>query len=321
MSHIKVVGLGALNLDHIYQVERILDDGETVVKESASSPGGSAANTIYGLAKLGISTGFIGAVGDDAEGKLLRQDLQRVGVDTGQIKVKSRAKTGSALCLSDEFGRRSIYLMPSANNLLTINDLDLDYINQVSLLHVSSFVDDRQFKALLELVNKLGLSTKVSFSPGALYATKGLNALEPILARTHILFINHHEIKQLTGDGVSTGAETCLKQGCQIVVVTLGKGANFKATDATSYIRSAQTEYVVESRQKDKTPTLDTIGAGDAFACGFLYGFLNDKKLDECGHLGDIVARFSIAKVGARQGLPTLDELAQRYRQLYDKQW
>ena len=92
MSKIEVIGLGALNMDNIYQVERILEDGETVVKESAAFPGGSAANTIYGMAKLGVSTGFIGVVGDDAEGKLLRQDFQEAGVDTSQIKVKHRVK-------------------------------------------------------------------------------------------------------------------------------------------------------------------------------------------------------------------------------------
>jgi ribokinase len=65
MNRIQIVGVGALNIDHIYQVECILDDGEAVVKEVKSFPGGSAANTIYGLAKLGISAGFCGAVGDD----------------------------------------------------------------------------------------------------------------------------------------------------------------------------------------------------------------------------------------------------------------
>ena len=65
---------------------------------------------------------------------------------------------------------------------------------------------------------------------------------------------------------------------------------------------------------------MDTTGAGDAFATGFLYGLPNGKGLEECGRLGDIVAQFSIAKIGARQGLPTLDELVQRYHQLYNKQ-
>jgi len=150
MSNIEVVGLGALNIDHIYKVERILDDGEAVVKEAALFPGGSAANTIYGLARLGVRTGFAGVVGDDAEGKILVQDFQKAGVDTSQIRVKAGVKTGSVLCLSDKRGKRSLYVIPGANNLLTMEDLDMDYINQARMLHISSFADDRQFKVLLE---------------------------------------------------------------------------------------------------------------------------------------------------------------------------
>ncbi len=207
MGNIEVVGLGALNMDYLYKVERILDDGEAVVEETKSSPGGSAANTIYGLARLGVRTGFSGVVGDDAEGKIMLHDFHKVGVDTSQTRVKPGAKTGAVLCLSDKLGRRSLYVLPGANNLLTIDDLDLTYINQARILHLSSFADDRQFKVLLELIERLDLSTKVSFSPGELYATKGLEALTPILSRTYVLVINHNELRQLIGEGVIAGAE------------------------------------------------------------------------------------------------------------------
>jgi len=320
MSNIEVVGLGALNIDHIYKVERILDDGEAMVTEAASFPGGSAANTIFGLARLGVRTGFTGVVGDDTEGKILVQDFQKAGVDTSQIRVKSGAQTGSVLCLSDRLGKRSLYVIPGANNLLTIDDLDLDYINQARMLHLSSFVDDRQFKVLLELINRLDLSTKVSFTPGALYAAKGLEALTPILARTHVLFINQNELKQLTKGDIAAGAEECLKQGCHIVVVTLGKGAIWKNVMATSYIRDIENEYIVEPSKQNMISAIDTTGAGDAFATGFLYGLLNGKGLEVCGRLGDIVAQFSIRKVGAREGLPTASELLQHYQELYSTQ-
>ena len=64
----------------------------------------------------------------------------------------------------------------------------------------------------------------------------------------------------------------------------------------------------------------DTTGADDAFATGFLYGLLKGKDLKGCGLLGDIIAQFSMAKLGARDGLPTLNELAQHYRVLYSEQ-
>jgi ribokinase len=327
MSNIEVVGLGALNIDHLYRVERILDDGEAVVEETASFPGGSAANTIYGLAKLGVRAGFAGVVGDDAEGKILLEDFQKAGADTSQIGVKHGAKTGSTLCLSDRLGRRSLYIIPGANNLLTMDDLNMTYLNQARILHISSFADERQFKTLLELLDKLDSSTKVSFSPGALYATKGIKALSAILARTYLLFVNQDEIRQLTGEDVIGGAESCLKQGCHIAVVTLGggmrlevdKGGSQRATTATCYIREAENEYVIESPSQNMESKIDTTGAGDAFATGFLYGLLKRKGLEECGYLGDIVARLAITELGTRQGLPTFNQLAQRYQGLYKK--
>ncbi len=332
MSKIDIVGLGALNMDNIYRIEGILGDGETAanreqlkrilhreteVKWAGTFPGGSAANTIYGLAKLGVSAGFIGTVGDDTEGKALLQNLHEVGIDTSQIQVKPEAKTGSTMCLSDKLNFRSIYVIPGANSYLAQEDLDLDYINQGKILHISSFVDDRQFRILLELMDKLDSSVQVSFSPGSLYAKKGLKNLTPILSRTHILFINESEIRQLTGEEFKDGAEICLNQGCKTVVVTLGKGTRYETIVANSYIRTVEREYVVESSDKSETPPADTTGAGDAFAAGFLYGLLNGRGLQECGRLGNIVARFSIAKMGATQGLPGLSRLKQSYQQLY----
>ncbi len=320
MSKIEVAGLGALNIDHIYQVDRILDDGETVVNKVDSFCGGSAANTVYGLGKLGVVTGYIGAAGSDVEGEILVRDLQKAGVDTSQIKIKSRAKTGATLCLSDKHSFRSIYVVPKANSLLTMSDLDFSYINKAKILHVSSFADELQFKLLRDVAGKLAPSVKMSFSPGTIYAVKGLTTLAPILKRTHILLLNEKELKQMTGEEVNAGAESCLKHGCQIVVVTLGKGAGYNAVRATSYIRDTKNEYVIKSSHQDQMPVFDTTGAGDAFATGFLYGLLKEKSPEECGHLGDIVAQFAISKTGAREGLPTFSELSQRYNQLYLKQ-
>ncbi len=331
MSNIQLVGLGAMNMDYIYKVERILGDGETIERSPeyedseleflGKFPGGSAANTIYGLARLGIKTGFIGAIGDDADGKVLVKDFQTIGVAAGQIKVKANAKTGLATCLIDKLNSRKISVSPgSANSLLAMKDIDLDYLNRTEVLHVSSFVDDKQFKVLLELIGRLESSVKISFSPGSLYVSKGLPTLTPLLARTHLLFINQSEMRQLTGGDFDSGARRCLDLGCHIVVVTLGGGESYKNRMATSYIRTADGEYVVEPGDKSIISAADTIGAGDAFATGFLYGYLNGKGLEECGHLGDIVARFSISRVGARTGLPTLNQLSQRYRELYHRE-
>jgi len=320
MKKIEVVGLGALNIDHIYKVGRILGDGEAVAEEAGCFPGGSAANTVYGLAGLGISTAFIGAVGDDEYGRLIIDDFEKVGVSTGRIVIKQGVKTGAALCLSTPSGERSIYVMPGANSLLSDADIDLAYINRAKLLHLSSFVDDRQFRLSLELVNKLAPSVRLSFSPGELYVARGLETLAPILARTDILFINRSEVEKLTGEGFKRGAETCRRYGCRTVVVTLGQAGGLtgdSASSAVCYIADADGEYLVEPPDSEETIAVDTTGAGDAFAAGFLYGLLNDMGLEECGRLGDITALFKIAEIGARQGLPTPTRLAQKYSELY----
>jgi ribokinase len=325
VSSVEVVGLGALNIDRIYRVERILDDGEALVTEAESFPGGSAANTIYGLARLGLATGFIGMVGDDADGETLIRDFDTVGVDTSRIRAATGAPTGSVLCLSDRQGKRSLYVTPGANSLLAMDDLDLDYLNQASLLHLSSFASDKQLGMSLDLMAFLSPQTKLSFAPGALYAVKGLKTLSPIISRTYVLFVNQDELRQLTGKDVIAGAESCLARGCKVVAVTLGKGAVLELSSgvsrsrvtAASYIRDAEAEYLVPANKQTGISQADTTGAGDAFSTGFLYGLLKGKGLDECGRLGSIVARFSLTQTGARRGLPTRQQLTRRYQELY----
>jgi ribokinase len=325
MKSIEVVGIGAMNMDQLYRVERILADGEASVKEFSFHPGGSAANTIYGLAKLGVRGGFTGAVGDDEIGEALVEDLARVGVDVGQIRVKKGAKTGSALCLSDNQGRRSLYVTPGANSLLEAEDIDLDYVNQAKILHLSSFVDESQFELQKRIIAQINSSVKVSFAPGSIYTAKGMQKLTPLLNKTYLLFINRSEMKQLTEEDFAAGAEKCLEQGCHIVVTTLGN-AETKLTRKISratlvaHILSREGEYLIESRLKPAEPMVDTTGAGDAFAAGFLYGFLKGKDLRQCGFLGDMMARFCISKMGAREGLPSLAELSQEYHVSFGQQ-
>ena len=309
---IDIIGFGALNMDQIYGVARILTDGEAAVAEFRLAPGGSAANTIYSLAKLGISTGFLGAVGDDEEGRTLLEDFKSVGVDTRHIRMK-KAITGATLCLTDKRGRRALYVLPGANSLLGSKDVDLGYISQAQILHLSSFADEEQLEMQKRLMGEIPSSIKMSFAPGSLYATKGLKVLAPIIKRTHVLFLNRKEIAELTGEGFEKGAKLCLDEGCQIVAITLGKGITKGSTTAACYLIDGQGEYVIQGEKGYVRG--DTVGAGDAFAAGFLYGLLQGKDTKECGDLGNIVATLSTTDIGARAGLPSLHELRQSYKQ------
>ena len=346
MGSIRVVGFGAMNLDELYQVSSVLADHETTIEGHQFLPGGSAANTIYGLAKLGICTSFIGAIGGDKAGELLLQDFRKVGVDTSQIIVKEHEKSGLVLGLTDHHGNRALYVEPGANKLLTKEDVTLEHIEQAELIHLSSFANNEQFELQKWVVSNLPQSVKVSFTPGSIYTRKGLNALTPILAKTHILFTNENEIEELAKTKFRSAARYFINEGCQVVVVTLGRGSIRKINTRqltldldnhlqilstgsysasgnelefrfASYVADSNNEYIIESKPGEKK---DSTGAGDAFATGFLYGLLKEKAHDECGQLGDITAQFCISKMGARQGLPTLSELAQRYQKLYSQQ-
>ena len=318
----RVIGLGALNLDKIYKVERILEDGETLVEEAGLYPGGSAANSIYGLAKLGVSTGFIGVVGDDGAGDYLVEDFKSVGVDTRRVAVKRGEITGETLYLSDRTGKRSIYVLPGANDRLSFENIDLSYINMAGLLHISSFAGERQFQLLVQLMKEQSYSVRVSFSPGMMYAARGLKALASILGRTSVLFVNQGELKCLTGRDVIDGVNICLEYGCQIVAVTLGEGRKLPGSKviATCYIKDNDGEYIIEKIATNAKDDFDATGAGDAFATGFLYGLVKDKSMVKCGRLGDTSARLCISKNGARQGLPDAYNLSEKYFRTYKQQ-
>jgi len=312
-NEIAVIGFGAMNLDYICRVAETVADGEAMVTDFIPAPGGSAANTIYGLAKLGISTGFIGAVGNDAEGRKLIRDLKAVGTDISHIHIKKAAKTGLAFCFSDKKGRRAIYLLPGANSLLDSQDIDTDYLNSPQIAHFSSFAEDRQLYLQLEAASNLTGRTKLSFAPGMLYASKGLRVLLPLLERSRIVFLNREEIELLTGKDFKTGAEKLVQLGSDIVVVTLGRGIPLgNGKKLISYICTRQAEHQVTSAD-ETLENIETTGAGDAFASGFLFGMLRNKNLNECGLLGDIVARFVISAPGGRRGFPTPEQLSRAF--------
>jgi ribokinase len=294
------VGCGALNLDRLFKVQRITKgDEEVAIEDTQEEPGGSAANTIYALGKLNKKTGFIGSVGEDFEGKMVIESLNSVGVDTSQIKIKPKIRTGLVIGIVDAFGERSLYITPGANSTLGFNEVDMGFISGSDFFHITSFVDDRQLEVQKKIVETLNENTKLSFSPGSLYAKKGYEALSSTIRKTHVLFLNEVEVKILTGYGsYQEASEFLLDKGCKIVVVTLGEKGCY-ITDGS------QTEHI----DAVKTDVVDTTGAGDAFCAGFLFGLSLGRELTQCGKIGNFVASRCITKIGARSGLPDIKEL------------
>ncbi len=293
---VEIVGLGALNIDKVYKVERIANPGEEVfILEEHISPGGSAANTIYALAKLGIKTGFIGIVGNDIYSERILEDFLKVGVDISRIR-RVEGKCGEVLCLVDKYGERCLYVNPGVNNLLELNDDDLKYINSAKFLHMSSFVGEKQLSEKKRILKKI--KAKISFAPGHIYTERGLDEIEDIIEKTYILFLNKKESEQLTGKNYKEAARNLIEIGSKIVVITLGENGCYVLTEADEIKVPAY-----------KVTPIDTTGAGDAFAAGFLFGIIKRYDLKSCAKIANKVASLCIQKYGAREGIPSFKEL------------
>jgi len=292
-----VIGFGALNVDKLYRVNKIAMEGEeSFILSMSESPGGSAANTIVGLARLDAKTGFIGKVANDHEGQLLLDDFRREDVNTEGVILAREGNSGTVSAFVDKNGERALYVHPSVNDTLAFEEINLEYAKQTEFLHLTS-MDEKPFKTQKKLIEKLP-DMKVSLDPGEIYARKGMIRLRPVIKRCYVVMPSENEVELLTGKKWKEGAKQLIHEGAGIVAVKLGeKGC-----------------YVTDGNQSHRVPpyktkVTDTTGAGDAFCAGFLYGLIKKKDMYECGRLGNFVASKCIAKIGARTGLPQVHEL------------
>lgn len=291
------IGIGALNYDRLYKVKKIAGkDEEEHVLSQIGCPGGSAANTIFGLGKLGLRVGYLGAVGKDPEGEEILEDFRNVGVDISRINMEENERTGQVLGFIDEEGERALYVSPGANSSLALGDADMKFVNNTRLVHLTSFVDREQLEMQKRAVSSLRKEVLVSFSPGSLYSRVGMEELRPILEKSYVLFLNRRELEKLAGS--SRPLQKLLEAGCCIVVLTLGRNGCMVATETDRIEVMASSVEVI-----------DTTGAGDAFAAGFLYGILTEQSLRTCAELGNLLASFCIGSMGAREGLPDRERL------------
>jgi len=293
-----VVCFGALNMDKLYRVNRIArEDEHSFITEFKESPGGSAANTAVGLARLGAKVGYIGKVTNDKEGKSLLNDFKKEHVNKNGVVIAKKGISGTVFGFIDQEGNRALYVAPGVNDTLRFEEIDPNYVCNTEFFHFTSFVGKKPFMAQKKLL-EIEPHVKLSFDPSELYVRKGLQSLRPFLKRCYVIAPNAYELKLLTGKDYEEGAQILLKEGAKIVAVKLGKKG--------CYVTDGKECHLVEPPD---VKVFDTTGAGDAFCAGFLYGLIKSKDLYECGKLGNFVATRCITRVGARDGLPKLSDL------------
>ena len=300
MTKFDVIGFGALNVDMLFKVDKLASaEEESFIEDYKEACGGSAANTIVGLGRLGCKVGFIGKVANDREGKMQLDCFKAEGVDIGGIVEVTKGKSGSVMGFVDRKGARALYINSGVNDLVESREIKWEYVSQTKFLHLSSFVGEKSFRAQKKLLSSLPDSIKISFDPGSVYAQKGFPVIEPMIRNSYIFMPNALELEQLTGEeDYRRAADYMISMGVKIVAVKLGaKGC---------YVTDGQEKLTVAPF---KVKAADSTGAGDAFDAGFLYGLIREKSLYECGQMGNFVASRSVMVMGARAGLPYAKDL------------
>jgi ribokinase len=300
------IGLGAINLDIVVKVPRIprLDD-EVFATSFFEKPGGSAANTIVGMTRLGAKTGFIGKVGNDVVGGFLLSEFRKEGVDISQIKT-IEGQTGRVFVFLSPKGIKMIVASGVANTMLGQKDVNPDYLRQARFLHITSLIGEDAFDAVVytaSLAKKLGLT--VSVDPGPIFAEKGLERLSALLKNTDVFFPSRIEVKMLTGKNYRGGASELLSYVDTVVV---------KRGEDGCFVKSKEEDFEVPAF---KIKPVGTLGAGDSFCAGFLASLIKGKDLRAAATYATAVATLTTQGVGARDALPNAAQvekfLGERY--------
>ncbi|MCX7777861.1 MAG: carbohydrate kinase family protein [Armatimonadetes bacterium] len=322
----KLIASGALNVDHLHKVPQILTDGETRVLLLHREAGGSAANTTYALSKWGVRCIFVGCIGDDDDGKLLLQSFHEVGVMTQWVRVKLGAQTGRVLGFVDEHGKRALYVLAGANELISESDFPSQLPESVEWAHCTSLVGDKPMRTQLSWVMRLPQHVRVSFSPGAIYASLGIDTLHKFFERATVVFLTQDELFQLTGCyDIAKGVQVFHSLGTAIACVTMGAEGSIVSYKEDAILPigieppvggkvTSSCGLVLLRQEAIRANVVDTTGAGDAFAAGFLLGLLTKMPLDVCHRLATCAASICVERIGARSGMPSLNELIERYK-------
>jgi sugar/nucleoside kinase (ribokinase family) len=252
------------------------------------SSGGSAANTIHGLAMLKANAGFIGSVGKDETGDFFEKDMKSAGART--ILFRRDSVTGTAVALISPDSERTFATHLGAAIELGQDDLKKEHFEPYSILYLEGYlIYDRSLveKACI-LAKENDMEIALDLASFNVVEAK-LDDFKEVLGKyVDIVFANEEEARAYTG----LNPEMALKElghQCRIAIVKTGKEG--------SLIMRKEEFIKIES-----LPVIskDTTGAGDLYAAGFLYGYANDLPLEKCGVLGTLLAGHVIETIGAK---------------------
>ena len=297
----KILVVGSLNMDSVVETQHMPEAGETVSGKNVTLvPGGKGANQAYAAGKLGGNVGMVGAVGDDAFGQALKENLESVGIDISGIAVMKGESTGQAFITVDERGENSIIVIAGTNGLvskeLIIQNKKL--IEESDIIIMQLEIPAEVVEYVKDLAVDMGKLVIIDPAPAVqdLPETfwKGVDYIKP----------NETELAVLTGRRMETkeeleeGARQMLSKGVKGVIVTLGGEGCILVTGEKEEIFPAV-----------KVKAVDTTAAGDGFTAGFALALSQGKNQEEAIRFGQEVSSIIVTKMGAQTSIPTMDEV------------
>ncbi len=285
---LETIGLpkGSMQLIDDELVEKLHKQIEPLQK--SISAGGSAANTISGLANLGVETGFIGVVGNDNMGEFFANDMIKNGIKPHLYKSPNRSGVATAFVSPDSERTFATFLGAA----LELTDLHLDetILKNYDIIHVEGYLVQNYtlIKSIMVKAKACGLTVSLDLASYNVVEANLEFLKELVEEYVDIIFANEDEAKAFTGKAPHE-ALNILSQSCNISIVKTGeKGSLIKSKE---YI---YTIGIIPAK------CIDTTGAGDLYAAGFLYGYVNNLPLEKCGEIGALLAGKVIEVIGSK---------------------
>jgi len=277
---------GSMTLVDSLKSQEVKNGTEGFRKSLAS--GGSAANTIHGLAMLKTKTGFIGSIGNDETGVFFESDLKNAGVNP--ILLKRNTVTGTAVALVTPDSERTFATHLGAAIELGPADLDPSQFKPYNILYLEGYlINDRSLvERACVLAKENNMEIAIDLASYNVVQAKIDDFRYIINKYADIIFANEEEAKSYTGLKPEDALEK-LSEECKIAIVKTGKKG--------SLIKRGKEIIKIEALPVD---CKDTTGAGDLYASGFLFGYANELPLDKCGLIGSLLAGNVIENIGAK---------------------
>lgn len=311
---IDVVGIGNAIVDVIAHADEgflaaeqlakgamtLIDDGraEALYQKMGTaieSSGGSAGNTMAGIASLGGSGGYVGKVRDDLLGEVFRHDITAIGVRFDTPAANEGPGTARCLILVTPDGQRTMATYLGACVELGPDDIDATLIGAARVTYLEGYLFDppraqAAFRTAAQAAHAAGRQVALSLSDPFCVARHRAAFRDLVMGEVDILFANEQEICSLYETDDFDKAAAAVRGHVAIAALTRSeKGSVLLADGATHIVSAAPVARVI-----------DTTGAGDLYASGFLYGLTHGSDLPACGALGSLCAAEIISHVGAR---------------------